>query len=366
MAVPMYDPKELTVIGEEAGFLGRTPPTPVYDYPVTKKEAMKVMFRREPYWQMTSSDSSMMTPNVNPDNLARGFVFDAEHIKPIIGRTVPDMFGIHWEFIEKVNGAMVRPGKPFAEDANDLLKKLVWPEPDKWDWEGSGKINNGVFLKPDNYNKIGFLNGWFERLISMLDFENALMALYDEDQKDAVNEFFTRLSDLYINIFGHMIDTYPDIDGFSIHDDWGGQRNTFFSPELCAEMIVPHMRRVTDFLHSRGMSTELHSCGNNATQVPNMIAAGWDAWQMQPMNDSHALYEQYGDKILISVRPDANIDPEKMSDDELRAAARDFIDRFMKPGKPCFIAFDMSPLSANRPFRDELYEYSRKKCCGMV
>ena len=95
---------------------------------------------------------------------------------------------------------MVRPGKPFAEDAWDLLDKIEWPDPDAWDWEKSGRANNGVFLKKENYNVIGFLNGWFERLISMLDFENALMALYDDDQKEAVHKFFDRLSDLYINI----------------------------------------------------------------------------------------------------------------------------------------------------------------------
>ena len=364
MAIPKYDPKELTVVREEQSFFGMMPPTPVYDYPVTKKEAMYAFFNREPYWQMFSADCSMMTPKVNPDNIARGFVFDAENIKPTIGKTVPDMFGIHWEYVEQVQGAMVRPGKPFAEDANDLLEKLVWPEPDKWDWEASGKINNESFIKPENFYNIGFLNGWFERLISMLDFENALMALYDEDQKDAVHEFFTKLSDLYINILGHMIDTYPGIDGFSMHDDWGGQKSTFFSPDLCAEMIVPHMRRVTDFIHSKGKFAELHSCGNIAPQVPNMIAAGWDSWQMQMMNDSHALYEQYGDKIMISVDP--KIPAECESDEDLRAAARAFIDKFMKPGKPCFIAYDMSGKTANRAFRDELYEYSRKKACGML
>jgi hypothetical protein len=326
------------------------------------KEAVKAAYRREPYWQIFGVDMKMMTPAVNPDNLARAFAFETQKHEPVTNGTVPDMFGIEWEYVPAVGGSMVRPGKPFAEDANELLEKLVWPDPDKWDWEASAKANNGSFLKDENYNVIGFLNGWFERLISMLDFDGALMALYDEDQKEATHQFFDKLSDLYINIFGHMIDAYPGVDGFSIHDDWGSQKETFFSPELCAEMIVPYMRRVTDFLHSKGKSCELHSCGSNFKQVPNMIAAGWDAWFPQTMVDTQKVYELYGDKILVGV--DAHITKENKSDDELRAAARWFVDTFTQPGKPCFFHYAMD--CCTRVFRDELYEYSRKKACGMV
>jgi hypothetical protein len=361
MAVPRFDPKEMEVVGEEPGMFGM-PPSPIYSYPCSMKEAVNALYRGEPYWVVFGKDAKMMTPAVNPDNIARGFVFEAEQRAPTTGRTVPDMFGVEWEFVEAVGGAMVRPGKPFAEDANDLLRKVVWPEPDKWDWAGSAKANNGIFFKDENYNNIGFLNGWFERLISMLDFEGALMALYDEDQKDAVNEFFTGLTDTYINILGHMIDAYPQLDGFSIHDDWGSQKETFFSPDLCAEMIVPHMRRVTDYVHSRGKNCEFHSCGQNLKQIPNMIAAGWDSWFPQNIVDSVKAYEMYGDKLLIGVDP--GIKPDGKSDDELRAEARRFVDTFMQPGKPCFYGYVMD--CCTRAFRDELYEYSRKKCCGLV
>ena len=360
MAVPEFFESELTVIGEEPGMFCM-PPSPVYSYPVTKREAVLATLRKEPYWQIYGIDFVMMTPRVNPDNHARGFVFEAERLEPVVGRTVPDMFGIQWEYIPEVMGSMVRPGKPFAEDAHDLLKKIVWPDPAGWDWEASAKLNNGTYFKKGKYNYVGFLNGWFERLISMLDFEGALMAIYDEDQKSAVEDFFDKLSDLYISIFSLMIDAYPDLDGFSIHDDWGGQKDTFFSPELCAEIIVPFMRRVTDYLHGRGKICELHSCGNIMKQVPNMIKAGWDLWFPQTINDTWAIYDKYGGDIIIGVDP--KIDPEGQSDDDMRAAARSFADKFMQPEKPCIIGY--SPVTGNRAFTEEMYILSRKKCCGI-
>ena len=42
-----------------------------------------------------------------------------------------------------------------------------------------------------------------------------IMALYDDDQKEAVKTFLDKLSDLYIKILGHCIDAYPELDGFS-------------------------------------------------------------------------------------------------------------------------------------------------------
>ncbi|MCL2226993.1 MAG: hypothetical protein FWB97_05125, partial [Oscillospiraceae bacterium] len=68
MAIPKFDPKELTIIREEPGmFGGMFPPTPVYDYPATMKDAVNALYRREPYWQMFALDCKMMSPSVNPD-----------------------------------------------------------------------------------------------------------------------------------------------------------------------------------------------------------------------------------------------------------------------------------------------------------
>lgn len=360
MSVPKFDKSELEIVGYSESRFGM-PATPIYNYPCSVREAVKATFRREPYWQVSGSDMKMMTPKVIPDNIARAFVFEAERVEPVVGELVPDMFGIEWEYVPSAGGSMVRPGKPFAEDAWELLEKVKWPEPDTWDWAGSAEANKDYFSK-DTYNTICFLNGWFERLISMMEFEGALMALYDEDQKEAVKQFLDKLSDLYINILGHCIDAYPELDGFSMHDDWGAQKETFFSPELCAEMIVPAMRKVTDYLHSRGKTCELHSCGQNLKQVPNMIAAGWDAWFPQNIVDSRLVYELYGDKLLVGVDP--RIDVEGKTDDELRAEARAFVDQYMQPGKPCFLGHTAV---ANAPaFREELYAYSRKKACGEV
>ena len=352
MAVPKFDPKELQEVARIPGMMGN-PEVVVYSYPVTPREAYTALYKRQPVWQITSMEMTMFSPKCNPDNIARAFVFDGTRTPQTGGA---DMFGIEWEFVPQVGGSMVRPGKPFIEDANEIKDKVVWPDIDTWDWEGCAKANADYFSRP-NYNVCWFLNGWYERLISFMDFEGAVVAMIDEDQKDAVKDFFDKLSDLYIRIFDKYLTYFPQIDGFCIHDDWGSQKETFFSPATAEEMIVPYMRRVTDFLHSRGKFCELHSCGQLLKQVPNMIAAGWDSWFPQLMNDTHKIYELYGDKIIVGVAPEP-FDIAAASEEEQRARAREYADKFCQPGKPSFFSIYAGKY-LTPTFREELYKQSR-------
>lgn len=349
MSIP-FDPKELDIIAMKPGFFGMQ--VPVYNYPVTLKEAVIATYQRKPIWQLTGMEQGFFTPKVYPDNVARAFVFDANHMPAEQGGG-KDMFGIEWEYVPQAGGSMVRPGKPFLSDANEWYDKVVWPDIDSWDWEGEAKKNEG-YLSKDSFNMCSMLNGWFERLISFMDFEGAVMALFDEDQKDAVKGFFDKLTDLYIRLYDKMLTTFPDIDGFNVHDDWGSQKETFFSPAVAEEMLVPYMKRLNDFIHSKGKYSDFHCCGQNLKQVPNMIKAGWDSWSGQPMNDTAKAYELYGDQILIGVlaptlAPDA-------TEEEQRAAARAYADTYCRPDKPSVLN---GGFNLTQAFREELYKQSR-------
>ncbi|MDR0838134.1 MAG: methyltransferase [Oscillospiraceae bacterium] len=320
------------------------------------------VFSRKPWWQMTQAvDARMFTPRIIPDNVSRAFCYEGG--APFDAETEgggPDMFGIEWEYVPQVGGSMVRPGKPFLEDISEWREKLVWPDIEKWDWEGSAKLNNGTYLTPDNFNQMWFQTGWYERLISFMDFEGAVVAIFDEDTQPEVHALFDKLTDLYISIFDKAIKTFPEIHAFFIHDDWGSQKAPFFSPAVAEEMLVPYMRRLTDFLHSKGKFCELHSCGNIIQQVPNMIAAGWDAWAPQLMNDSHKIYELYGDKLLIAAFPqDMPENFDALPEAEQRKYAREYADEYCRPDKPSFYNFYAAHF-LTPAFREELYIRSRE------
>ncbi|MDR2616013.1 MAG: methyltransferase, partial [Oscillospiraceae bacterium] len=158
-----------------------------------------------------------------------------------------------------------------------------------------------------------------------------------------------------IRIFDKCLTYFPEIDGFCIHDDWGGQKSCFFSPDVGEEILVPAMKQVTDFLHSKGRYCDLHSCGQVIKQIPNMLKAGWDSWSGQPMNDTQLEYELYGDGIIIGVIPDAV--PVNATEEEVRAAAKAYVDKFCNKAKPSTLNPQAGGLS--ELFHDEIYKLSR-------
>lgn len=353
-----FSEDELKIVGELPGFFPDAPGTPIYNYPVTPKEAYRALVNKSPVWQNTPLDMSLFNPQIIPDNIARALVIEANPLKreDFGGK---DMFGIEWEYVEIATGSMVKPGSPLLNDANEWEDKVVFPDIDSWDWKGSAEsnreyLNRGLFIQPF------FMTGYYERLISFMDFDNAIMSLVDEDQQEAVKALFEKLTDLYIDIVDRMIEHY-NIDGITIHDDWGSQRAPFFSPATATEMIVPAMKRFTNYVHDRGLIADLHSCGHLELQVPQIIAAGWDSWGPQTMNDTHMLYEKYGDQILIGINPEPF--PEDAPEDEQREAAADFVEKYCNPDKPAALNFyAMSMLTP--AFLEELYRLSRIKFSG--
>ena len=170
-----FDEKELEVIGGVPSFMGTM--NPVYNFPVTMKENMrKAVMEKRPMWMPTDIENMTFCPSVIPDNIARGFVIEG---KPLPREQFggPDMFGVEWVYIDVAGGSMVKPGTPLLEDANDWKEKIVFPDIDSWDWEGSAALNK-EFLESNRFNELMLLNGcWFERLISFMDFEEAAVTI---------------------------------------------------------------------------------------------------------------------------------------------------------------------------------------------
>ena len=332
-----------------------------YKTPITPKENYRLLYEHKvPLWIPVTGDILSLTPRIDPDNVARCFVFEANPLKPEEKVGGPDKFGINWVYVPDVNGSMVMPGHPVLEDVNDWKKVIQFPDIHSWDWEGSRAANAG-YVDTDRFICMTIMTGFFERLISFMDFEQAAMALIDEDQQDAVHELFDALADLYIAMIDKYIECYH-FDLLCLHDDWGSQRAPFFSLNTAREMIVPHIRRVTDYCHSRGVFVDLHSCGKNEPVVPGYIDAGCDSWTGQTMNDKRMLYEKYGDKLILGIGPDV---PLQGGTPEGAAEAKAAAERFVKLYGPGFPERPVlaSAMGAPAEYVETIYTESRKAFC---
>ncbi|MDD6188975.1 MAG: uroporphyrinogen decarboxylase family protein [Clostridiales bacterium] len=352
-----YSDTELQVTGEY--LKANEPVMPVkplkYNYPVTPKENLLAAWKREGALWFPSVGGDMMSlePRINVDHVARAEVRDLGPVHSDEEKGGPDLFGVQWVYVPVVGGSMVQPGAPILDDVNDWPEIIKFPDIDAMDWEDCARVN-APFNGDGRSLSVTFQNGMFERLISFMDFENAIMALIDEDQQEAVHALFDKLADMYIHMISKYLECF-ELDGVIFHDDWGSQRAPFFSLDTCMEMIVPHIKKIVDFCHSKGLWFQQHSCGKNEMLVPAMIAQGVDMWCPQAMNDVKMLNEKYGDKIILGVTPPA-VAPDA-SDTEIEAAAKAFVAEYAPTfqGKP-IITFDFM---CSPKYRNEIYKQSR-------
>ena len=320
-----FNEKEMTPLGEWKAFGPDSPGTPILDTPVTARENTEAFLAgRTPLWMPNFLEFKMFMPAILPDNTAKGMV--SEYIPfPFDKFGGPDFFGVEWEFVPQVMGAMVRPGNPKVPDICEWEKYIQFPDLDAYDWAGSAAANEDYLNNDRRAIQMTVFSGLFERLISFLDMGGALVALVDEDEKPAVHRLFDRLCEFYDELFCRFAKWYqPTLLWF--HDDWGSQRAPLFSLDTCREMIVPYMKRVVDSAHKYGIGFELHCCGKNELLVPAMIEAGVDMWAGQDMNDKAMLYREYGQDIKLGVNPDPL--PPDATEQQIRDNAKRFLDAY--------------------------------------
>jgi len=325
MAKIPYNKSELEVVGYYPdAFRGKVARL---NTPITPRENFFMMIRGEkPCWIPSGSDNVNISPSIILDNNARGFVHEAGEYNPDEVAGGPDMFGVEWEWVPTVHGSMVRPGAPKVPDITEWENYITFPDIESWDWEASVEKNKEILAeKSTRVIGLTLLNGLFERLISFIDMNEAMISMVDEDAQEGVHRLFDKLADLYAGLIAKF-KKYYDIDLITFHDDWGSQRAPFFSLETCREMLVPYLKRVADAAHANGILFELHSCGKNELLVPAMIEAGVDMWNGQPMNDKKMLCEMYGDKIILGAAP-VTLTAES-TEEEVRKTYEEFMETF--------------------------------------
>lgn len=140
--------------------------------------------------------------------------------------------------------------------------------------------------------------GFFEPFNDVFGIENQLlwMAMYP----DELGRLYARQADWTIRFAGHCIDLGADM--IHISDDWGSQKDLMFSPVLWREIIYPNMKRVVDYVHSRGCLASLHSDGCIRKVTDGIVDIGLDLvhpWQESAGMDYSLYLEKYQDKFAI-------------------------------------------------------------------
>ena len=352
-----FDEQELEVkrVDTLYGFL----PNKVYNTPISMKENFaSAVKNKEALWIPSFNDQKLFTPKVAEDNLCHGFSCEANPFNPFETPLVTDFFGVEWMFEASCNGSIENPANPPRLDTMEgWEKELTVPDPDKWDWEGSGEENKG-YLSDGYFNSMWQFNGLFERVRSLLGFVNALTAMIDEDEKPHIHAFLEQMTEYYKKIIRNATRVY-DIDLLFFHDDWGTQRAPFMNPETTREMIKPYLKQIVDCAHENGLLFQMHSCGCNRGNVEIMIECGVDIYAPQAnANEVDKMYEDFGDQIMLGITPEINAHASEM---EVQEFCKRFVDHFAKDFKTRPIYTEDAFFMEFPPtLRGNLYRYSRE------
>ena len=212
-----------------------------------------------------------------------------------------DFFGCTWVY-DAAGGAAVPDTRvaPILEDICDWREKVIFPDLDAVDWAACAKADHVDTYDPDKFNYAMLLEWPFERLHTLMGFENALCAMLSDPGE--VYEFFGRLAEHKCREL-EIMRKYYHADAICFHDDWGTQTNMFFSPELWRQLIKPHIRTIVTRCHELGMFFDMHSCGKMDQIIPEFPGIGIDSFQGQGINDIPAAMARTGNTLSYNVTP---------------------------------------------------------------
>lgn len=271
-------------------FSADTITVPKLDYPISPRDNFYRVFKHDnPMWvpnSMTDFDSYSMGTGPTPAPSMWGGTERREYT---------DAWGVETVFVPEAGGPMHKPGSIFLEDVTKWEEKVkfpVWGE----NWEETAKWFMEEKYNPDLPLRTNIGQGLTERLVALMGgYPQFLVAIMIEPE--ACLAFFERYADYMIARINRMLELVP-FDMITYHDDWGTERDTFYSERIMEELLFEQTKRIIDACKSKGAAFELHSCGNIERFVPYMVDLGVDFMQIQRRaNDVPKLKQKYGGKI---------------------------------------------------------------------
>jgi uroporphyrinogen decarboxylase len=205
--------------------------------------------------------------------------------------THADLWGVHWKsggdggdigaVCNRLVGEAGPRGFPFPDVDRELAREAV----------------KEMEADSSRFRMFRLTYALFERAWSLMGMEELLSCmLLDEsaaaDLLDRVTEYQLRLLEA---VLPH------DFEGVYFGDDWGTQRGLLMGPGLWRKFLKPRLARMFDMVKARGKFVLLHSCGNIAEVLGDLVDIGLDAYNtVQPeLYDLSRIKKEYGKHLAF-------------------------------------------------------------------
>jgi len=177
------------------------------------------------------------------------------------------------------------------------------------------------------------------------------------DVVEALIDYYTRIAIAYGE---YAID--EGADAIQLCVDYGNKNGPWLSPRMFRRFVKPALARHVNAFKRKGAFVVLHSDGNIAPLLPDIVDAGVDAYQGIDVMAGMSLAEvkrKYGDKLCLV----GNVDPRVIEFGTLEDVERE-VDRCLREGgKEGYVLSASANISANTNARNFIHmiEYAKKR-----
>ena len=337
-------------------------PLPAFDTPISVRENFFRVARRDhPLWiPLAAAEMQELHMSHLYDKGPEGY-----QLGPNLGETRErytylDEFGNSWTFDRNAGGACMTIGTRVCDDILQWERQIKFPDLHEWNLDERAERFLREEHDPERVLNMDIYHGPFQAMADLLGgFAEALEAMFVEPEASAA--FLNRYADWLIWLIDRLSGLYP-ADIFTIHDDWGTEKDAFFSPAMMEDLLFEPTKRIIDHVHSLGKLYTFHCCGKVDKFLPAMCDLGADFLQLQRrVNDTPAYKRMYGDRIGFNV-PFDGLTPGKRdyTDEQLREIVRRNVDDYGANGGFVPLMVSGTP-QAMWTMASELYCYSREK-----
>jgi len=203
---------------------------------------------------------------------------DIPVMEKILGHAVPDRAATV-EFYHRLGYDYVPawPGLPLP--VGSLVDtRLGYPIVDRssfrsYPWPSASDVTTTEFesiapILPAGMRIIAQTGGIFEAAVGLFGYRRLCELLFDD--RGLVSEVFERLGALYEAMYARMA-RIPEVGAVVISDDLGFKGQTLLSPRDLRELVLPWHKRIARIIHDNGKPCILHSCGNLAEIMNDLI-----------------------------------------------------------------------------------------------
>lgn len=272
------------------------------------------------------------------------------------GGVALDWFGQSWTHEPTVGAANPTPGVHLVPDITEWKERMNFPDISALDWEKQVAEDTKNWDRDRHLTRINDLFGPWERMFSVMEFQDALCALMEEPE--ACYDFFGAVADHKIRLYEYYIKYYkPDI--ICMHDDYGHGTGMFMSPEVWRELIKPHLQRIIDAVTSQGVIYEHHCCGYFAPILEEIADMGCTATNLVHRSNHPAeLKEKLGHKMcMIGCFDTQYLDALNRTEEEIRSVVRKTLDE-VAPGGSYITMFGLKTPGRNAMVAEEIRRIS--------